>query len=94
MVGVKAEVEKTAGQRIKSSGRDASKDEDEEGDAEGAGRDEWLEMGIDIPGTRDDDALPIFLSAMLTEAWLSDAGLKRQLIINSRFHWRLYIDVR
>ena len=42
---------------------------------------------------RDDDALPVFLSAMLTEALHADGGLKDRLWINSRFHWRLYIDV-
>ena len=48
---------------------------------------------IEIPGMRDDDPMPVFLSAMLTEALLADAELKDRLWINSRFHWRLYIDV-
>ncbi|RMY03304.1 hypothetical protein D0868_07531 [Hortaea werneckii] len=58
----------------------------------GKGRDEWVEVAIDVPGMRDDDALPVFLSAMLTEALLADGGLKDRLWINRRFHWRLYID--
>lgn len=65
----------------------------EEGKQSNKGRDEWLEVAIDIPGMRDDDALPVFLSAMLTEALLADGGLKDRLYINTRFHWRLYIDV-
>ncbi|KAI7152826.1 hypothetical protein KC349_g8744 [Hortaea werneckii] len=59
----------------------------------GKGRDEWVEVAIDVPGMRDDDALPVFLSAMLTEALLADGGLKDRLWINWRFHWRLYIDI-
>ncbi|KAK5123104.1 hypothetical protein LTR85_003302 [Meristemomyces frigidus] len=77
------------------SGRDVD-DEDMDGEGEeraGKGRDEWLEVAIEIPGMRDDDALPVFLSAMLMEALLADGGLKDRLWINSRFHWRLYIDV-
>lgn len=72
-------------------------DVDVEGDggrAGGKGRDEWVEIAIEIPGMRDDDALPVFLSAMLTEALLADGGVKDRLRINRRFHWRLYIDVR
>lgn len=61
--------------------------------ATGRGRGEWLEISLDIPGMRDDDALPVFLSAMLTEALLADDSLKDRLWINRRFHWRLYIDV-
>ncbi len=59
----------------------------------GKGRESWVEVGIEIPGMRDDDALPVFLSAMLTEALLADGTLKDRLWINNRFHWRLYIDV-
>ena len=59
----------------------------------GRGEDSWLEVAIEIPGMRDDDALPVFLSAMLTEALLADGDLKDRLWINSRFHWRLYVDV-
>ncbi|KAI7203816.1 hypothetical protein KC365_g18149, partial [Hortaea werneckii] len=82
------------------SGRDVE-DEDRMDDGpdgsgsegKGKGRDEWVEVAIDVPGMRDDDALPVFLSAMLTEALLADGGLKDRLWINRRFHWRLYIDI-
>ncbi|KAI7207521.1 hypothetical protein KC333_g9408 [Hortaea werneckii] len=84
----------------KGSGRDVE-DEDRMDTADGGGsdgkdgkgRDEWVEVAIDVPGMRDDDALPVFLSAMLTEALLADGGLKDRLWINRRFHWRLYIDI-
>jgi exosome complex component RRP42 len=78
-------------------GEDVAMDEDdEEGDEDsrkGRGEDSWLEISIEIPGMRDDDALPIFLSAMLREALLAEGGLKDRLWINRRFHWRLYVDV-
>ena len=68
-------------------------EEDSTDERTGRGEDSWLEVAIEIPGMRDDDALPMFLSAMLTEALLADGQLKDRLWINNRFHWRLYIDV-
>lgn len=59
----------------------------------GRGVGAWVEVAVDIPNYRDDDALPVFLGAMLTEALLADGSLKDRLYINTRFHWRLYIDV-
>lgn len=105
VVGVKAEVEKSNGERAghdvigsgAGSKRDVHGDEDMDGEGDdesgGKGRSEWLELAIEIPGMRDDDALPVFLSAMLTEALLADGALKDRLWINRRFHWRLYVDV-
>ncbi|RMY29569.1 hypothetical protein D0865_15485, partial [Hortaea werneckii] len=81
------------------SGRDVEDEDRMDADGSGSegkggkGRDEWVEVAIDVPGMRDDDALPVFLSAMLTEALLADGGLKDRLWINRRFHWRLYIDI-
>ena len=77
---------------------DVEDDDDDEGasaqkEHAGKGEDSWLELAIEIPSMRDDDALPVFLSAMLTEALLADSKLKDRLWINRRFHWRLYIDV-
>ncbi|KAI6892223.1 hypothetical protein KC334_g13526, partial [Hortaea werneckii] len=83
----------------KGSGRDVEDEDRMDADGSGSegkggkGRDEWVEVAIDVPGMRDDDALPVFLSAMLTEALLADGGLKDRLWINRRFHWRLYIDI-
>ena len=111
VVGVKAEVEKTAGARYgDESGRKTDGegrlgtaagnevemgdvDDGGEGDEEERGEDTWLEIAIEIPGYRDDDALPIFLSAMVTEALLADGSLRKRLWINRRFHWRLCVDV-
>lgn len=103
IVGVKAEVEKSRSRRgIAGEGEDGNVDLDMDVDAEGGeengskgqGEHSWLEIAIEIPTIRDDDALPLFLSAMLTEALLADGELKDRLWINSRFHWRLYVDVR
>jgi exosome complex component RRP42 len=105
IVGVKAEVEKShlrAGmsehtlQLGTGGGDDGVDDEEEEegnGSRRGAGESSWVEMSIEVPGYRDDDALPVFLSAMLTEALVADGKLKDRLWINRRFHWKLYIDV-
>jgi exosome complex component RRP42 len=96
IVGVKAEVEKSRAARQtegEGKGEDVEMGEDINATGEGKGRNEWLDVAIDVPGLRDDDALPIFLGAMLSEALCADGGLRDRLWINSRFHWRLYVDV-
>lgn len=100
LVGVKAEVEKTRQQPILLSEPAAADadvemgdDEAEAGDSKGKGQNAWLEMSVEIPGFRDDDALPVFLASMLTESLLASGELKDRLYINRRFHWKLYIDV-
>lgn len=82
IVGVKAEIER--------SRRD---NEDEDEDEERRCRGEWVEMAVEIPGLRDDDAGTIFLGEMLREALLGDGEFVRKLWINRRFHWKLYLDV-
>ena len=96
IVGVKAEVEKSRPARQaegEATGEDVEMGEDINATGEGRGRNEWLEVAIDVPGLRDDDALPVFLGAMLSEALGADGGLRDRLWINARFHWRLYVDV-
>ncbi|KAH7028344.1 ribosomal protein S5 domain 2-type protein [Macrophomina phaseolina] len=104
IVGAKAEVEKTAsrpGQHdIDIADVDVADDEpaEDEPDAasrrsRGMGENAWVEMSVEIPGYRDDDPLPVFLAAMLTEALLADGQLRDRLFINRRFHWKLYIDI-
>lgn len=106
IVGVKAEVEKSQSRGgLMGEGGDGNAnieihmdaDDAEAGEESGSkakGEHSWLEIAIEIPTIRDDDALPVFLAAMLTEALLADGELKDRLWINSRFHWRLYVDVR
>lgn len=99
IVGAKAEVEKTPwkpGQHnVEATDVDMADNNDDDGRrSKGMGENAWLEMSVEIPGYRDDDPLPIFLAAMLTEALLADGQLRDRLFINRRFHWKLYIDVR
>ncbi|KAJ5720505.1 3' exoribonuclease family protein (Rrp42) [Penicillium malachiteum] len=110
IVGVKAEVERTV---LISDTLDVDQDaETGEGEGESAsaatgGHGSWVQMSIEIPGFRDDDALPVFLAEMLRESLVGSVGgndgdngerhmaggLKGRLVINKRWHWRLYIDV-
>lgn len=94
IVGVKAEVEKSVARPGLLDHEEETSDDEEEADSKGQGEDSWTEISIEVPAFRDDDALPIFLAAMLTEALLADGKLKDRLYINRRFHWKLYIDVR
>lgn len=58
------------------------------------GEDKWIEVTVDMPGQRDDDAIVVFLAQMIREGLVADGGLRNRLVINARWHWRLYIDVR
>ncbi|KAJ6188716.1 hypothetical protein N7519_003624 [Penicillium mononematosum] len=108
IVGVKAEVEKTVlaadtlDSRSLAQHGDALNREGEEGSAAVSGQGEWVQMSIEIPGFRDDDALPVFLSEMMRESLVGSVaggdvdgakemagGLKGRLVINKRWHWRL-----
>jgi exosome complex component RRP42 len=98
IVGIKAQVEKTDARYDVEHLQDLATDIDAENDEPGApgkgqGESEWVEMTIDIPGCRDDDTLPIFLSNLLMEALLAGGEVQNRLWINRRFHWKLYIDV-
>lgn len=96
IVGAKAEVEKSAWKpdQHEIDLADADTADDEARRSRGMGENAWVEMSVEIPGYRDDDPLPVFLAAMLTEALLADGQLRDRLFINRRFHWKLYIDVR
>lgn len=108
IVGVKAEVERSAGfhqvQDIASGTENGNENETEAagpGRGGGGGQSSWVQMSIEIPGFRDDDALPVFLAEMMREPLVGSVegkttettGLKERLVINRRWHWRLYIDV-
>lgn len=101
IVGIKAEVERS---RPSYENPDVEVDEEEDGGDEedeagdglrskGKGLNEWVDVNVEIPGFRDDDAMPVFLAAMLSEALLADGEFTRRLYINRRFHWKLYLDV-
>jgi exosome complex component RRP42 len=98
IVGVKAEVERTASSVIGEGGWECIGEEVEgKDDGEGfrgEGKAEWVEVTVDIPGQRDDEPVMVFLGAMLHEALVAEGGLQRALYISGRWHWKLYIDVR
>ncbi|KAJ5826259.1 hypothetical protein N7474_003397 [Penicillium riverlandense] len=117
VVGVKAEVEKTVlsadtldASNLSQQQGDFAANEDRDGregtgSAAVAGHGSWVQVSIEIPGFRDDDALPVFLSEMMRESLVGSVaggndssdemagGLKGRLVINKRWHWRLYIDI-
>lgn len=105
IVGVKAEVEKTTVSADTLDAREFDPNDEregQEGSAAVSGHGSWVQMSIEIPGFRDDDALPVFLSEMMRESLVGSVGadesgmaggLKGRLVINKRWHWRLYIDV-
>jgi exosome complex component RRP42 len=99
IVGVKAEIERTAATGLQTEAEEPrasskrSADEEEERRSGYGARGDWIEMAVEIPGQRDDDAATIFLAEMLREALLADGEFAKKLVINRRFHWRLYLDV-
>ena len=98
IVGIKGEVEKTISKSntLPERGDDVDMGESDQSahTRKGKGDKSWVEMTIEIPGYRDDDALPVYLAAMLNEALLATGELADKLWINARFNWKLYIDVR
>ena len=72
---------------------DMDVDEGEEGGGVGRGEGRWIEVAVDMPGQRDDDAMVVFLGEMIHEGLVADQFLQNSLVINERWHWRLYIDV-
>ncbi|KAK8143107.1 hypothetical protein G3M48_007709 [Beauveria asiatica] len=99
IVGVKAEMERTvegragAEDRLEEVETQRAGDEAEARERTRQGREGWLEITVEIPGQRDDEAATVFLAEMLREALLADGEFAGKLWINRRFHWRLYLDV-
>jgi exosome complex component RRP42 len=57
-------------------------------------RKNWVEIGVEVQGQRDDDPLGVFLGMTVTESLLTPSStLTERLAITSRFHWKMYIDV-
>ncbi|EXJ90843.1 hypothetical protein A1O1_03948 [Capronia coronata CBS 617.96] len=122
IVGVKLEVEKTAGKksvhgpiRTEDGVVDMDVDVDIEDQYQGGrhsakGKQEWVTLSLTLPGLRDDDPNLAFLEEMLREPLAvasststststkpsemgSTTSLQDNLVINSRWHWHIYIDV-
>lgn len=100
VVGIKAEVARTED----IFGVPTEVAEDFEVGASGGGdtttraivnRNSWVEVGVDVQGLRDDDALNVFLAGVVQEGLFAgdEEGLTQRLKINDRYHWKLYIDV-
>lgn len=105
-MGVKAEVEKAQGlgnerwydnMEERGSGGDEEmgglEGDGESGRGKGIGEDRWIEVAVDMPGQRDEYAMVVFLAQMIHEGLVADGGLRNRLVINARWHWRLYIDI-
>jgi exosome complex component RRP42 len=108
LVGVKAEVHRTAGGKVtkrleEEMNEKMSLDDDVgistpvRGSTERSrGSPDWISLNVDISTLRDDDPFLIFLSEMLREPLLvstSQSSLADSLVINSNWHWQLHIDV-
>ena len=51
-------------------------------------------VNVDVPGFRDDDALPTYLAEMIREGIVGGGGeVEERLGIRGRFAWKLYVDV-
>lgn len=105
IVGVKTEVDKTLtrygpGNTLRETElieAPATGDDEDGGDDGGRkdarGESGWVEIAVEIPGARDDEASTVYLAEMLAEALLADGEFVKRLWINRRFHWKLYLDV-
>lgn len=109
IVGVKAELEKTPRQwrneveevDVRMANEADSDDDDDNPGLSGGNKgtsnkrttQASITVSLDVPGHRDDDPLPTFLSSMLLESLQSSPSLAAKLFINPRWHWHLYIDI-
>lgn len=108
IVGVKLEVEKTAGAdkapEPDVNAMDVDLEESRQPQRRAKGASEWVTLTLTLPGLRDDDTSLIFLEEMLREPLVvtsastdqkdkSSPSLLDKLVINSRWHWHIYIDV-
>jgi exosome complex component RRP42 len=84
IVGVKLEVE-----RIQSPGQGDAVDDD---NPKASASPKWISLSLTVSQLRDDDPSLIYLEEMLREP-IMHTSLPSKLIINSSFHWHIYIDV-
>jgi exosome complex component RRP42 len=97
IVGIKLEVERTtpsqqAQPQPRNNGNDVHLDTPLQGNPD------WITLTLTTPATRDDDNTLIYISELLREPFLlpsttSSPSLADALIINTRFHWHIYLDI-
>lgn len=108
VVGVRAEVERTThvatGTDVEEQDTEMGDTEDAK-TRRGRGTASWISLSLTLPGLRDDDQDLVFLEEMLREVLVAPSSstaattnnvadsLQDALVINSRWHWRLHIDV-
>lgn len=99
VVGIRAEVERTPSTARTATSADAEMTGTEASPrirTTGQGKSGWITLSLTLPGLRDDDTDLIFLEEMLREGLVSPSAhgaLQDALVINQRWHWRLYLDV-
>lgn len=85
---------------------DVGEEATQNGPRRAKGRQEWVTLTLTLPGLRDDDPNLVFLEEMLREPLVvhssrleakdnttTTTSLQDSLVINSRWHWHIYIDV-
>lgn len=82
IVGVKLEVERSA----------TTSNQTLDTEANIISSPKWISLSLTLPSSRDDEPSLIYLEEMLREPLLH-TFLPNKLIINSRFHWHIYVDV-
>lgn len=108
VVGIRAEVERTSSTQNQEINVDVQMGgvDDEKSSRQMTGKTSWISLSLTLPGLRDDDQGLVFLEEMLREVLIAPAdttsgqqstgkagSLQDALVINSRWHWRLHIDV-
>lgn len=107
LVGVKAEVHRTAGGNLSQPLEEDMKEKMKLDESETSSRtlginrrykgsSAWISLNVDISTLRDDDPLLVFLGEMLREPLLvsnSNTSLADAIVINSNWHWHLHIDI-
>lgn len=107
VVGIRAEVERTLSTQHQDVNVDVHMGGvDDEKKQHTSGNTSWISLSLTLPGLRDDDQGLVFLEEMLREVLIAPrngtsdqatngkaGSLQDALIINSRWHWRLHIDV-
>ncbi|KAL2435200.1 hypothetical protein ABEF95_014423 [Exophiala dermatitidis] len=101
----KTTTNKQRGQDVEDKDTDMTDAAATQNNSRSGSKQEWISLTLTVPGVRDDDSSLAFLEEMLreplvtalTETDLNDSSnsnsVQDKLVINSRWHWHVYIDV-